>query len=278
MRPPAPPGHGALRRADRRRGGLLHRLHQERKGHPGGRYRHRGRPPRGGAPARLPPRPGHGVLRHLHRGRLQVPRPAGRPGEAPAQRRLPLLRARVLRRPGLRLPLRLFGHAPHGDHPGAAGAGVRSGSHHHPALGDLPYHQDRWHRGHGGQSPQLPRSGGDRAGRGALRQGVHCLAARLCGQHHAHVPGAPGRVQGHAVFGHQPGGAALLHASGRDHLRLFRHPQGPHQGLRLPGLRAGQVRALRAGEGGYVAQRRSGGRPVLHRPPGEGLPPRPAAV
>ena len=135
-----------------------------------------------------------------------------------------------------------LGHAPHGDHPGAAGAGVRSGSHHHPALGDLPYHQDRWHRGHGGQSPQLPRSGGDRAGRGALRQGVHRLAARLCGQHHAHVPGAPGRVQGHAVSGHQPGGAALLHAPGRDHLRLLRHPQGPHQGLRLSGLRAGQVR------------------------------------
>ena len=35
---------------------------------------------------------------------------------------------------------------------------------------------------------------------------------------------------------------------------------------------------LRAGEGGYAAQRRSGGRPVLHRPPGEGYPRRPAAV
>ena len=76
------------------------------------------------ASARLPPRPGHGVLRHLHRGRLQVPRPAGRPGEAPAQRRLPVLRAGILRGSGLRLPLRLFGDAPHGDHPGAAGAGV----------------------------------------------------------------------------------------------------------------------------------------------------------
>ena len=32
----------------------------------------------------------------------------------------------VLRGPGLRLPLWLFGDAPHGDHPGAAGAGVRS--------------------------------------------------------------------------------------------------------------------------------------------------------
>ena len=49
-------------------------------------------------------------------------------GKAPAQRRLPVLRAGVLRRPGLWLPLRLFGHAPHGDHPGAAGAGIRPGS------------------------------------------------------------------------------------------------------------------------------------------------------
>ena len=41
------------------------------------------------SPARLPPGPAHGVLRHLYRGRLQVPRPAGRAGKAPAQRRLP---------------------------------------------------------------------------------------------------------------------------------------------------------------------------------------------
>ena len=36
--------------------------------------------------------------------------------------------------------------------------------------------------------------------------------------------------------------------------------------------------AQRAGEGGPAAQRRPGGRPILHRPPGEGLPPGPAAV
>ena len=89
----------------------------------GGHHHHRGQPRRRASP-RLPPRPEHGLLRHLHRGRLQVPRPPGRVGEAPAQRRLPHLRAGDLRRPGLRLPLRLSGDAPHGDHPGAAGAGV----------------------------------------------------------------------------------------------------------------------------------------------------------
>ena len=44
------------------------------------------------------------------------------------------LRAGVLRGPGLRLPLWLFGDAPHGDHPGAAGAGVRSGPGDHITL------------------------------------------------------------------------------------------------------------------------------------------------
>ena len=87
--------------------------------------------------ARLPPRPGHGILRRIHRRRLQIPRPAGRPGKAPAQRRLPLLRAGVVHCPGLWLPLRLSGNAPHGDHPGAAGAGVRPGSYHNITLGHI---------------------------------------------------------------------------------------------------------------------------------------------
>ena len=73
------PGHGVCRGADRRRGGLVHRLHQEREGHPGGRHHHRDGTSRPGSPARLPPRPAHGVLRHLHRGRQQIPRPCGTP-------------------------------------------------------------------------------------------------------------------------------------------------------------------------------------------------------
>ena len=65
---------------------------------------------------------------------------------------------------------------------------------------------------------------------------VSIIAPRLCGQYHAHVPGAPGRVQGYAVSGHQSGGTPLLHAPQRDHLRLFRRPQGQHQGICLSGL------------------------------------------
>ena len=48
----------------------------------------------------------------------------------------------------------------------------------------------------------------------------------------AHVPGPPRRVQGHAVSRHTPRGAALSDAAQRDHLRLLRHAQGQHEGLR----------------------------------------------
>ena len=39
-----------------------------------------------------------------------------------------------------------------------------------------------------------PDPGAIAGGPGALCQGLHHLSARLCGQHHAHVPGPPGRV------------------------------------------------------------------------------------
>ena len=91
----------------------------------------------------------------------------------------------------------------------------------HPAQRHLSRVQVRRHHGEGGQSPQLPGPHGHRARRGALCKGVHHQPQRVCGQHHAHVPGPPGRVQGHAVSGHPPGGAALSDAPQRDHLRLF---------------------------------------------------------
>ena len=43
----------------------------------------------------------------------------------------------------------------------------------------LPRVQDRRHHGHGGQSPQLPGPGGDRARRGALCQGDHHRSQRV---------------------------------------------------------------------------------------------------
>ena len=80
--------------------------------------------PHGGGAARFPHRDAHGVLWHLSGGRRRLPRPEGRPGKTAAQRRFFELRAGNQRRPGLWLPLRLSGPAPHGDHHRAAGAGV----------------------------------------------------------------------------------------------------------------------------------------------------------
>ena len=79
-------------------------------------------------------------------GRRQIQRSAGRAGEAAAQRRLPVLRAGDLRGAGLWLPLRLFGTAALGDHPGAAGAGVQPGSGDHRARRRVPGAQEQRRR------------------------------------------------------------------------------------------------------------------------------------
>ena len=99
-----------LGRPGRRGSGLHHRFHQNRCGHPGGRHRHRRGESRRPAPARLPSRPAHGVLRHLPRRRRQISGFTGRAGKTEAQRRLHELRAGKLHRPRLRLPLRLLLH------------------------------------------------------------------------------------------------------------------------------------------------------------------------
>ena len=109
----------------------------------------------------------------------------------------------------LRLPLRLSGHAAHGDHPGAARARVRPRARHDPALGHLQGRQDRRQHRHGRQPPQLSGRRLDRRGLRALCQGLDHHAQRVCRQHHAPVPGPPRRVQKHAVSRPAPRGAAL---------------------------------------------------------------------
>ena len=62
---------------------------------------------------------------------------------------LVLLRARNLLGPGVRVPLWVPGVAPHGNHPGTVGAGIRHGSRHHGAGRALPgdHHRRRDVRG-----------------------------------------------------------------------------------------------------------------------------------
>ena len=88
----------------------------------------------------------------------------------------------------------------------------------------------------GRQPAQLSGSGGHRDGGGALCQGLDHHTGGVRRQHHAPVPGPARRVQEHAVSRQPPCGDALRDAAQRDHLRLFRHAQGPHEGLRLAGL------------------------------------------
>ena len=76
--------------------------------------------------AGLPGRQADGLRVDLPDGDRGVRGPARRDGEAPAERRVLHVRARVLDGPRLRVPLRVPRPPPHGDHPGAPRARVRT--------------------------------------------------------------------------------------------------------------------------------------------------------
>ena len=63
---------------------------------------------------------------------------------------------------GLRIPVRVPGPPPHGDHPGAAGAGVRRGPHHHRAQRRVPRDADRRDRAARWRIRRASRPGSDR--------------------------------------------------------------------------------------------------------------------
>ena len=146
-------------RAGPGRGRLPHRGHQGRGRRPGGRHHHRRRPARRRAAARLPAGQADGVRRHLPHRLGPLRGPARRPGQAAPQRRLVHPRARELGGAGLRLPLRLPGPAAHGDRPGAAGARVQPGPHHHRAHRALPADPAQRRGGRARQPGQVPHRG-----------------------------------------------------------------------------------------------------------------------
>ena len=120
----APAGSGACEAVRGRSGRLLHREHQGRARDADRRHGHGRRASRERAAAGLPQGALDGLLRHLHRGRQQVSRSSRRAGKIAAQRRELNVRAGILCRAGLRLPLRLPRHAAHGGHSGALGARI----------------------------------------------------------------------------------------------------------------------------------------------------------
>ena len=138
------PRAGPGRRDRRRRGRLPDHRRQGRPPVPGRRHRDHPAPRRRRVAGRLQAPQPDGLRRPLPDRRRRVRGPARGPGEAPAERRLPHLRAGDLGRAGLRLPLRLPRPAAHGDHPRPARARVRP-------RPDLDRAQRRLRGRHGGR-------------------------------------------------------------------------------------------------------------------------------
>ncbi len=107
------------------RGGLSRDRAQGRVAAPGRRHGHDAQARRDRAAARVQGREADGLRRSLPDRLGRLPRAAGRAGEAQAQRRRALLRARDVAGARLRLPLRVPRAAAHGDRPRAARARVR---------------------------------------------------------------------------------------------------------------------------------------------------------
>ena len=237
----APTRPHAGRRAGSRRDRLPHRRHQGRARGPLRRDGHRRRPPGHRAARGLPRAQADGVLRALPDRRRPVLRPARRPREAPPQRRLLHLRAGDLRRPRLRLPLRLPRAAPHGDHPGAARARVQPRPHRHRAVGRVPGAQDRRRGDRGGEPVGAARGGEHRVHRGADAHVHDPHAEGLHGHDHGALPEPAGRDEQARVPVARAGGAHLQGPARRGGARLLRPAEEPHAGLRVARLRPGRA-------------------------------------
>ncbi len=196
--------------------------------------------------------------------------PQGRDGEAPPQRRVLHVRARVVDGARLRLSLRLPRPPPHGDRPGAPRARVQPLAHHDGALGALQGEDDARAGARDLEPGQAPRGP-------AHRRDPRALHPRD-DHHEGRVPRRdprPGRGKArHAglarIRGHAAGRPQVRAAPERGHPRLLRQAQVALEGLRLLRLPAHRLPARRPREARRPHQRRAGGRARLHRPPRQG--------
>ncbi len=167
---------------------------------------------------------------------LEVRRTARGAREAPAERRLVLLRAGDVSRARLRLPLRVPGPAAHGDRAGAARARVRPGPDHHRAGRPLP-RDDDGRAGPGDRQPgQTARHRPDHEDRRADHHGHDPDAVRARRRHPGAVPEQARRPEGHGL--RRPGARAhhLRDAVQRGRARLLRPAEDDLARLRLARL------------------------------------------
>ena len=173
------------------------------------------------------------------------PRPARRPGEALAQRRLAALRARDLAGARLRLPLRLPRAAAHGHRAGAAGARVRPGADRHDAERRVPRH--RHDRRACSRSRTRPSCRDHRASSAIEEPYVRCAIL---------VPRRSTSARSWSLCQDRRGvfvtmeyldraapADRLRAAAGRDHLDFYDQLKSPHPRLRLARLRASSATA-----------------------------------
>ena len=153
---------------------------------------------------RLPRRQIDGLRRALSDRVRSVRGPPRRAREAAPQRREPSLRARIVHRARLRIPVRISRTPSHGDRAGTARAGIQSRPDHHGADRGIPCVPHR--RGHAParEPEQPPRSRRDLPHRGAVRQGPHHGAGRVHRRNHAAGARAARSVQRYALHRYHP--------------------------------------------------------------------------
>ena len=204
---------------------------------------------------------------------------ARRARQAAAERRLLHLRAGELGRARLRLPLRLPRPAPHGDHPGAAGARVQPRPDHDRPRRALPRPHHATARSPGDrQPPEAPRP---RATSAFLEEPFISATILTRSEYVGAILQLAEERRGEqrelAVPDHRPRADRLRLPAGRGDLRLLRPAEVGLARLRLDGLRAHRLPAQRPGQARHPGQRRAGRRAVAHRPPRQRLRARQAA-
>ena len=180
-------------------------------------------PRRDDTPARLPGAGAGRLLRPVPGHAQRVRRPAHRLAEALAQRFELHLRARDLRRARLRFPLRLSGHAPHGDRPAAPGAREQpvAGAN-RPQRHLRDRHSRQGETLHISNPTRIPDAGDIEEFREPVARVNFILPVGIDRRDHAALRGPAGHVPEDRVHHADPRHSVVRVAPGRDDLRPLR--------------------------------------------------------